>query len=402
MASPVPSWYTALAMRAPGKHFIIGIVVLALAGIGIASHTSVDKKHGRFPFSEELSKDLTLSLTEGDGNTYAFRDHISVDAPRTGDLYAIASSITVSNRLQGDIGSVSETLTVQNRGVTGDIRGIADQAILDGEVVGEVMFLGRLLLLEEGGIVRKNLTSYAERTKLRGIVHGDVRVSGDLSIYGTVDGHLDATDAEHIVIYSGATISGDITYTENPDTVLTIHDDATISGRVLGLPGSAEGGSQFGQRLYDLVKTLIFLSAGAFLMFGLFPRQWQAVARMPLKKGIVTTLIGFGTILAGGIISIMLFVTPGMPLIALALFLTTIVASLLGVLSTPLLLGILIQRTLRSTERVTAKTTLIGILTALVLCMVLKPICLLAFLILGNFSVGYGAQRCIALIRGGR
>ena len=402
MASPVPSWYTALAMRAPGKHFIIGIVVLALAGIGIASHTSVDKKHGRFPFSEELPKEPNLSLTEGDGNTYAFRDHISVDAPRTGDLYAIASSITVSNRLQGDIGSVSETLSVQDR-VTGDIRGIADRAVLNGEVVGEVMFLGRSLTLEESGIVRKNLTSYAETTTLRGVVHGDVRVSGDhLFIHGTVDGRLNAADAEHIVIHSGAAISGDITYTGNPDTILTIHDDATIGGRVLGLPGIAEGGPQFVQRLYDLVKTLIFLSAGAFLMFGLFPRQWQAVARMPLKRGIVTALIGFGTILAGGIVSIMLLVTPGTPLIALALFLATIVASLLGVLSTPLLLGILIQRMIRGTERVTAKTALIGILAALVLCMVLKPICLLAFLILGHFSVGYGAQRCIALLRGGR
>ena len=386
-------------------HIIIIIIVAALAAIVLSNVLTPDGKRGEQ--SESFTTDLSLSLTEKKKNVYAIREHISVDAPITGDVYAIASTLTVADRMVGDIGFLGDVLTVQES-VNGDVRALANKVSVYRVISSDVLFLGSHLTLGNESVVWGDVSSTADETVLQGIVHGDVTVSGkNLIVQGTVLGNIDATDVRRITIGEGAVVKGSITYTkccskgDKARQSFSVDESAIINGEIIALE-KKKGAMHAHRHVHDILETLVFLIAGAFLMYGLFMRRSGAFTRTSLKKNVVHVFVGLGSVVASIIAMIILLFIPGMSPIALIIPCVAMFFVLLGIFATPVLVGTMVQRLFQRGEPITPKTVFTGIAITFIFMTLLKPISLFAYFIFTFLFVGYLVRLCIKRVQGGR
>lgn len=380
-------------MPKTSKILIIGSIILAfilLANI-LTPHRGKDKGYDEYR-SSLLTTGSNVVVTENSGNLYALVERLSLKTPLTGDVYGLATTFSVTDRLVGDIGLIAETLEVQ-RPVNGDIRMIGTVANIEQNVTGEILFLGSVLNIGESAVVRGDVHANVGDLIIDGAVQGDVSVSGDrLVISGVVGGNVHATRVKNIVLTEGALVRGSLTYKDSPRTSFVLEDGASVAGGVIS-PAKRKSPSLMHHRLGSIVEMLISLIASSFLMYGLFLRRNTTAAKLPIKKVLLRSVIGVGSGIVGLVLVLALAMTPGFGFISITLLLSLLLVAIVSIFASPILLGVLVQRLLKSKEGVTIKTVVTGIAVTLILVSLLKPLAFILFLILGTAFFGHLVRR---------
>ncbi|MDE0243494.1 MAG: polymer-forming cytoskeletal protein [Candidatus Kaiserbacteria bacterium] len=374
---------------------IIGSIILALIILAgsLTPHRGKEKRYADHS-SSLLTTGSNVSITEGRGNVYVAAERLSLSTPLTGDVYGLATIFSVTEQMFGDIGFVGETLDVQ-RNVHGDIRMLGDRAIIQQRVAGEIMFLGTLLSIDEQAVVQGNVTSNATEQVINGVVRGNVSASGDrLVIAGTVTGDVNAARVKEVVLTKGSIIRGSLTYTDSPRKSFVMEDGALVSGELVKISKKKPSSMMHGH-LYGIIKMLIFLVVSSFLMYGLFFRREKKLARLPLKNMLFRAALGVGSVVACSILVIILAVTPGFGFVSFALLLSIMLLTLASFFASPILLGVLVQRLMRSRDGVSIKTVITGIATVLILVAILKPLAIILILILGSAFFGHAIRHLV-------
>lgn len=309
----------------------------------------------RTPFFT-VSDDAAVLLSGDTGNAYTAAASVSVTEPFTGDIYALAEDLQVTDTVAGDIGFVGSTATI-SESVDGDVRVIGDSFTIDGVVSGEALFLGSRVTVSKNGSVLGRLVTAADFVVINGTVGGDVLCFSctDLIIHGRVDGSIYASSVESITVHPGAVVGGAIQYASPHEDALFVFPGATVSGDTEFTLKGVDRSS-----VSTVVSRLVFVLAVGLLAYGLVRHRWDRYLRVRPFRAVLDVLIGFVSFLAAVVISFILLFVPGLFIIGAALFFSCIALLLCGIISSPVLVGFVVQSLYRKGAGVSWQSVFLG------------------------------------------
>jgi hypothetical protein len=175
------------------------------------------------------------------------------------DITAIAQSITLEGEVGDSFRAAGKTITVNAR-IKGDITAFGESVTLRDDCIaeGDVVIAGGELQID--GKVMKSLKAYGGKIKIRGEIAEDATLKGD-----------------RIVLYPGAKIRGNLTYTCADQ--IELMDDAKVSGETTWhKPVIKPKKKTFGAKNYRsrvIVRSLLMLPVLliGLISIGISPRQ---------------------------------------------------------------------------------------------------------------------------------
>lgn len=296
-----------------------------------------------FASTVETSKTLVVSEPPA-GNAYAFGGDLTVAAPVTADLTAGGGSVVVSAPVAGDALIAGGSVDIR-KAVQGDLRVVGGRVMVDDAVTGDLVALA-------GSISVKASPAFAYVAGLsvsfENGAKGPVTIYGSsVNLAGTFEGTVDVVATDHLTIAPGTVIHGALNY--DAPARIEVPTTASVTGKVTYtgksfLPTSEEARSfaVAGSVLFFVVKILAALIA-AGLFAGLFPRFAAAVvertiARTPTRF-IILALLGFGVLVAGPVLILILLVSFAGALIAFVVLALYVLLLLLAYIYAAIIAG---------------------------------------------------------------
>ena len=223
---------------------------------------------------------LAPAVAAGDfrgANTVSIRDGETVDE----DLYVGAGTASIAGTVNGDATVAGGTVTVSGTingslnvgGGTVDILGEVGGAVrvsggtvrVAGSVGRDVVVMGGTVSIEPGATVTGDVAGGVGTLTVGGAIDGDLLAAAgtiQLARTSTVGGEVDAT-TEELVIESGASVAGDVTYTSEAEAEIAA--GAEIGGAIERRDPPAGPADSFGAA--NPILSYLGLLAG-LLIFG--------------------------------------------------------------------------------------------------------------------------------------
>jgi cytoskeletal protein CcmA (bactofilin family) len=289
------------------------------------------------------------------GNLYAAGQTVTIDGTVSGDLMAVAQTINVNGRVDGDIIAAGQNITV-NGEVGGNIRVAGNAINLNGPVSRNVNAFGASVVLGNNSKIGWDALLMAATTEVRGEITGNLSgAAGQILIVGKigkdVNLNLDkGNSGQKIIIASGATIGGNLSYTAK--NAAQIDPKATIGGSTeQKTPTAPEKNLLAGWLWKKLLGIFSAIVVGLFLVFILTkvtPKILKGIEENPGK----IMLRGFIIMFILPLVALLLiFTVIGLPL-ALIIGAWWLVATYVARIFTAILIGDLLFRKLFKKNKV--------------------------------------------------
>jgi cytoskeletal protein CcmA (bactofilin family) len=165
-----------------------------------------------------------------DDDFYAFSDDIRIDGTITGDLSALGTQMTIKGNI-GRSANLAGRYVDHNGSVQGSLRFFGDRLTVSGRVGSSLVAFGRLVILNQGSVVEKDVNIRAATAELEGSVLGDVHFSGGrVTISGQIGGDV-TLEGDEITISPPAVIRGNLTYKTEREDQLKLEPGVTVIGQ---------------------------------------------------------------------------------------------------------------------------------------------------------------------------
>lgn len=366
------------------RALLIGLLAILVPAGAFAART---------PATFSANRSSLVVANASPGNAYAVGASIVSTASVGSDLSAIGGSVISAGAVGGDALLLGGT--VSERGpVSGDVRAAGGTIASEAAIGGDLAAVGFSVTdsSHPGGSV---FIIAAEASMLKGAA-GPVTVYGNnVYLAGEYGGDVTVVATGRLTLAASTTIAGTLTY-EAPEPGL-IPSSARIAGGVhytsasyLPDAGTSKVLALVGIGIFLFVRVLGALIV-AGLIAGLFPRLAEAVierAHAPRAQSVLlTTLLGFGILVATPVLIVLLFITFVGFGIGLLLFMLYGLLALLGVLYAGILLGGLIARRFFRRTDILWRDGVIGML-ALSLIALVPVVGLIVVLLFTTFSTG--------------
>jgi len=316
-----------------------------------------------------VAADDALTLSEASsGNAYLAGANVRITAPITGDVSALATDVILLAPVSGDALLAGGTIEADGP-VGGDLRAFGARIGVKGNVTGDVFVAGGAVRITgKGGEVR----AFGIDVSVVGGADGPVAIYGsNVTLGGEFSGNVEVFASDRLTLLPGTHITGSLEYDAPQQADIAesavILGDVAYTGSASFLPTKEEAQTfaVAGAGLFLVVRILSGMLAAA-LIAGLFPIFVNDVATRVLRRSprkfVLLTLLGFGIIVAAPMLGFFLalsFVGFGIALLIGAAYLLLL---LLSFLTSGILAGALIGRFILKKERVTWRSTLLGML----------------------------------------
>lgn len=249
------------------------------------------------------------------GDTYTFneddvvRDNLYIGAGEVfsagnvfGDLLIGAGSVTVSGSVSGDATIAGGDISVLEK-ISGDLRILGGDILVTKDVDGDLMIIGGNVRILSGATVGKDLVILGGRAIIQGDVNGKVRViGGEVVLDSRVGGNVDIKAGESITIGDSAVIAGDLIYSGDDKSVLTVSDKAVIKGETTFKEGKILSTSTFRTALFAFFGTFVLIKLITILvavaLATIFLRKFSnSIAKDAIENIGKKTLWGFITLI---------------------------------------------------------------------------------------------------------
>lgn len=243
-------------------------IVALLAVFGLALGLSVPVMASSLVEVSEGVSSLASDKTV-DGSAFMGGDNVTVDGVIKGDLFCAGNTVTISGTVEGDVICGANNLTVGGT-VKGDIRVGGNTVVLKGRVDGSASVGANSLILDSSASVGRDLLLGTNTASLAGTVERDLRVGvNQLNIDGKIGRNIDGA-LNGLVIASGATVGGNLTYTSDYDGSIA---SGTVAGTVERQTPSDYTQGDYSVSVSDMVQGFmagaLFLAV-MFIVFALF------------------------------------------------------------------------------------------------------------------------------------
>ena len=247
----------------------------------------------------EVKGGASTSVGQGEtinGDLFTWGGAITINGTVNGDVFAAGGSLAVNGTVNGSVTAAAGTINVKGE-VTRSLRVACGLININGSVGGDVMLLGRNLVVGEWGTVGGNLQMVLREAELKGVVAG--KVSGPvtrLTISGLVLGDIDVS-VDTLIIESTAEIDGDIYYA-SPNEI-QIEPGAEILGTLTQRPPEPVGELTRPPSVLTLFRDraityAMALLVGVVLLF-LLPRRMNGASEAIRQKPWAS--LGWGALL---------------------------------------------------------------------------------------------------------
>ncbi len=248
-------------------------------------------------------------------NIYLAGVSVTVATTSPADLTVIGGSVVTPDLVVGDALIAAGTSAIRG-GVSGDLRAIGGQIIVDSKVNGGLALFASSV--EDKKANAKSILAIGLNIKLLSGSRGDVKAYGnDIYMSGTFTGNVYVSALNKLILAPNTVIDGTLKY--EASEVATIPSSAKVIGGVTYtgssfLPTSQEAEAFIlaGIGIFFLVRILgELLVAGLFA--GLFPVFTNLVAKDVFEKttrhSLLMTLLGFSTAVATPALVLLLSIT---------------------------------------------------------------------------------------------
>ncbi|MFZ1075767.1 MAG: hypothetical protein WAN50_05335 [Minisyncoccia bacterium] len=343
------------------------------------------------PASFSAARSLLIASSSS-GNAYATGGSVVVTAPVAGDLSAVGGSIITTAPVSGDALLFAGSVNTRAQ-VTGDMRAVAGTVDVGDAVGGDLVAFG--LSVRDGGRTDGSVFIVAANTSLTNGADGPVTIYGNnISLSGDFAGNVTIVASGHVGIADNTVIRGKLVY-EAPEPA-EISSSAKVVGGVAYKNASYLPDVQT-SRVLAVASLGFFIFArilGALilagLLAGLFPRFSASVVDAAVERPgriLLTTLLGFGMLVASPVFIILLLLTfVGIGLAILLFILYALLAFLAFMYAGILLGGVFARRFLHRTAIVWHDGAF-GML-ALSLIAFIPVVGLLVVILLATFAAG--------------
>jgi cytoskeletal protein CcmA (bactofilin family) len=306
----------------------------------------------------------------------------------TEDLYAAGNRISIEGRIEGDLlASAFEEVVISGE-VTGDVIVVASRVIISGSVGGSVRATAGTVevsgsisddlaivtwetVLDPEGRVGRDLINWGRLGRIDGQVGRDLNGRfSRLALDGEVGGLVDVVVGS-LVIGSAATVDGNVAYRSTREAEV---NSARIGGSVIHRTPLPANVQLRALQLLTLVLVMLILTAAGLLMASAWPDLLESTMAAA-ARGWRAWLAGLGILisplLAGGVVGVILAISPSAAAVPLLIVLLPVViglgglvllASLFGVIPAAATLGrVLIPRKASPAAAVLVGMLLIGI-----------------------------------------
>ncbi|MCA9342666.1 hypothetical protein KC950_01475 [Candidatus Saccharibacteria bacterium] len=304
------------------KFLIIGmgfLVISFFAFVGIANAQGF--KTGD---TASVAPDETV-----DSMLFAAGNNVNIAGTVNGDVYCAGQTVNISGTVKGDVFCAGQTVNISGT-IDGGVR-IAGQTVnLGGSVSTSVTVGAQSFVVEEGGHIERDLLGGVETLTINGTVNRDlVAGSGSATINGVVGRNI-TSQVNNLVIGSSGAVDGDIEYTSSNDIVIT--EGSQIAGTTTrNEPTEADKSAFIGITIGWVVYLLLALLVVAAALVLLIPQILHESANNTIKKPGKTALVGFVAIVLAPISIIALFISIiGIPLAILAILVWLTIGFLSG------------------------------------------------------------------------
>ncbi|MCG8413752.1 MAG: polymer-forming cytoskeletal protein [Pseudomonadales bacterium] len=213
-----------------------------------------------------------------DEDVYAFAGRVLVEGTINGDLVAAGENIEITGSVNGDLIVAGRAISISGT-VEDDIRAAGAELQFSSGIGGDLITAGNEIIIETEVVVGEDVVAGGNSVVSRGIVEGDMELNAvEANIIGTVQGNVQATVEEDLILGPEASIGGALTYT-SPNEVM-MNPGSTVLGEITLQPPEIEifGNAYPISTFIEIVRTFIdqskwFLSTllAGFLLLALFP-----------------------------------------------------------------------------------------------------------------------------------
>lgn len=254
------------------------------------------------------------------------------------DLVLFGDEVNVRGIVEGDVIAFAQRIRIYGE-VKGNVRALGNTISLLGKVGKNATVAGKSLEVPKGAEIGWDLIAGGQRLYVEGKVNGDIRGAlGEAILGGEVGGNVDLKVRE-LSVLPPTHIKGNLIYSAERETV--IPKEAKVEGKVIytplpfPAPKPAPKGIPF---VFKLLWLLGFIATGVVLLL-LFPRQMKETSEDMLSHPWLTIGWGFFVLIVTPIGATLIFFSIiGIPLTfitwalyLIALYLTTpLVGTALG------------------------------------------------------------------------
>lgn len=234
-----------------------------------------------------------------------------VDGVVNGDLTIFTGDLVINGEVTGSVHMFSSGTVTINHGarVRGSLRGAARTITVGGEVGGDVFVAGASVVIEESGVVARDVMAFGGSVRIEGPIGRDVRGRMLKTVIdGPVGGAIDIA-TQQLSVGATAVVEGNLVY--RSPIGAEIDQGAQIKGNTTRLPTQSNFIYGVIISLANIVGFLSFVVSGLavlFLLRGSSSRATGAVVTRPIASflyGLVAVVgapfavVGLGATLVG-------------------------------------------------------------------------------------------------------
>ncbi|MEZ5174753.1 MAG: polymer-forming cytoskeletal protein [Acidimicrobiia bacterium] len=268
-----------------------------------------------------------------------------VDGVIDGDLTIFTGNLTINGEVTGNV-QVFSTGTVRisdNARIGGSLRGAALNITISGQVASDVFASGASVVIEEAGVVDRDVMAFGGVVRVEGSVGRDLRGRMVRTVVdGTVAGDIDVA-TQRFEVTDNAVVEGDILY--RSPVGASIGEAAAVTGTITRLPSQSNFIYGVIITVANIVSFLGFVLAGLIalvLLRSSGSRATGAVVTQPVRSFLYGTIAAVALPIA---IVVSAATLVGLP-VALLLVLAAVAAFIVGPVPAVTALGnrVLIRR----------------------------------------------------------
>lgn len=322
------------------KQFIIGIVVVGLATVGLSlPHFALAQTPS--PTAVPSPTPTPVATTSGiiqAGPHFYSGENVVITENLQGDVFAAGGTVRLEGSIEGDL-LVAGGEVIVNGPVTQDIRAVGGTVTIAGQVGGNVTALGGTVTIDDDAVVGNSVLLAGGTLITNGLVAGQAWLAGENVVIDNQFGSDVQAWANTLSVMPATTVAGQFQakLTEEPEISeqAIFQEQPQVEIREEAAQPPVSGGFNI---VTIIVVTVMNLTLGVILLY-FFPRLSQKLTNSLLKGPLVTLGWGFVQLLLIPLmIGFLLLTIVGIPL-AILLGISYVAALMVAHLVAALALG---------------------------------------------------------------
>ncbi len=286
--------------------------------------------------AERVQSNLVLIRQEDvvKEDLYAAGNVVQVDGRVEGDLFAVAyKEIRVTGTVTGDVVALTGKVVIAGE-VGGSVRAAASSVIIEGIVGGDVFAGAREVRTDPGSSIGRDLLAWSWRAAVSGEIGRDFEGQQRSTTFdGSVARNVEVT-VRDLVIGGSARVGGDLAYRSERDA--SIDQASTVEGALIHrkpLPTNVRV-----RGMFLLVRVLAVAGAAILGLTVIWatPHRSEGAVIAATRRPLASFGWGLGVMAApallGGLVALVVSVSPPEAGLPLALVLVPVVLAALGLL----------------------------------------------------------------------